>query len=741
MLVYDVRDKGNFRTENPAESPSPQTLVYFSLFAMQPNRHSAYLIIRQGNRWTDVFRLEGGQTLVIGRASSNEIPVADERASRRHAEIYSEGDTWYLRDLGSRNGTLLNGSKIDAPTPLSPGNQIVVASCRMTFVLSLTDYVPTTNDPDGTNDSPASQTQSDLPPSITHRQSKAAMLEGADAIRRENAQGTRAGLEVLKLAFELAKLNSVDQACELALDSLLKATHCEAGGIIKFEFRTLESESDARNHKQDGNKEDSAKEEVGTKEDNGMKFGRSVRGNTTANRISIAVLAAHEVTGKAYHPPSDSVIQSILKDPSAILARNVLSDPNFVGGPESSGSHVLTTTSLIAAPLRLDDSLFGVLHLYSRVGRAELTPEDLEVTLAVAEVLSVSLSNLTRQHSLVSKLQSTSTRLEELEKQIGHTDWIGASAALKALGEQVRRVAPTQATVLIRGESGTGKELVARAIHDASSRSSKPFVAINCAALSPTLLESELFGHEKGAFTGATDRKIGKFELADGGTMLLDELGEMSLEIQAKFLRVLEGQTFERLGSNKPIRSSVRVLAATNRDLEQAVEDGRFRSDLYFRLRVIELKIPPLRNRPEDILPLAEHFLGRFRAFSGHGPTQFSDRAKEAMLAYQWPGNVRELKNAVERAHVLATSDIAEPEDLALSHLKLPGTRAAQEAVGGMGESVQQERVFREQTLEEIESEHIQATLRYTQGQKNRAASILGIERSTLDRKLKKYQS
>ena len=735
--------RGHFRTENPTKSPSPQTLVYFSLFAMQPNRHSAYLIIRQGNRWTDVFRLEGGQTLVIGRASSNEIPVPDERASRRHAEIYSEGDTWFLRDLGSRNGTLLNGSKIDAPTPLSAGNQIVVASCRMTFVLSLTDYVPPTNDPDGTNDSPASQTQSDLPPSITHRQSKAAMLEGADAIRREVSQGagfgqgTRAGLEVLKLAFELAKLTSADQACELALDSLLKATRCEAGGIIKFEFRTQDSESDAL-----GTKEAlGTKDEVGTKEESGMKYGRLVRGNTSANRISIAVLAAHEVTGKAYHPPSDSVIQSILKDPSAILARNVLSDPNFVGGPESSGSHVLTTTSLIAAPLRLDDSLFGVLHLYSRVGRSELTPEDLEITLAVAEVLSVSLSNLTRQNSLVSKLQSTSTRLEELEKQIGHTDWIGASAALKALGEQVRRVAPTQATVLIRGESGTGKELVARAIHDASSRASKPFVAINCAALSPTLLESELFGHEKGAFTGATDRKIGKFELADGGTMLLDELGEMSLEIQAKFLRVLEGQSFERLGSNKPIRSSVRVLAATNRDLEQAVEEGRFRSDLYFRLRVIELKIPPLRNRPEDILPLAEHFLGRFRAFSGHGPTQFSDRAKEAMLAYQWPGNVRELKNAVERAHVLATSDVAEPEDLALSHLKLPGTRLSQEVAGGLGENIPQEKVFREQTLEEIESEHIQATLKYTQGQKNRAASILGIERSTLDRKLKKYQS
>lgn len=683
---------------------------------MQPNRHSAYLIIRQGNRWTDVFRLEGGQRLVIGRASSNEIPVADERASRRHAEIYSEAGAWFLRDLGSRNGTLLNGSKIDAPTLLSPGNQIVVASCRMTFVLSLTDYVPPPNDPDGANDSPASQTQSELPPSITHRRSKAALLDGDGEIVRGGTVSDRVGLRVLKLAFELAQQNSIDQACELALESLLEATGCQAGGVVRFE-----SQGDSV-----PGKLASSARSVGDKQGSAA---RHVGGGLT-------VLAAQEIAGKAYHPPSEAILQSLQKDSAAILARNVLSDPSFVGGPESSGSHVLTTTSLIAAPLRMEGELYGVLHLYSRVGRPELTPEDLEITLAVAEVLSVSLGNVTRQRLLATKLESASTRLEELEKQVGRTDWVGVSAALQGLGEQVRRVAPTQATVLIRGESGTGKELIARAIHEASPRAGKPFVAINCAALSPTLLESELFGHEKGAFTGATDKKIGKFELADGGTMLLDELGEMSLEIQAKFLRVLEGQAFERLGSNKPIRSDVRVLAATNRDLEQAVEEGRFRSDLYFRLRVIELKIPPLRQRPEDILPLAEYFLKQFRERSGHGPKLFSERARAAMLAYHWPGNVRELKNAVERAHVLAVKEVAEPEDLALSHLKLPAGKSDDRDLGN--DRLTDE--YRERTLEEVENDHIQATLRYTQGQKNRAASILGIERSTLDRKLKKFQ-
>jgi len=248
------------------------------------------------------------------------------------------------------------------------------------------------------------------------------------------------------------------------------------------------------------------------------------------------------------------------------------------------------------------------------------------------------------------------------------------------------------------------------------------------------LLESELFGHEKGSFTGAVERKIGKFEQANGGTIMLDELGEMSLEIQAKFLRVLEGKAFERVGGNKPIQVDVRVIAATNRDLEQAVREGLFRSDLYFRLRVIELRVPALRQRTEDILPLAEYFLAQFRSKSGHGPSGFTEQAQLAMKKYNWPGNVLELRNSVERAYVLATGPLAGPEDLALSYLQVPGQELPKPVLPTSN-------TYQEKTIDALEQEHIEATLEYTGGQKNRAAAILGIERSTLDRKIKRFQS
>lgn len=713
---------------------------------MQPNTRSAYLIIRQGNRWTDVFRLEMAQSLVIGRASSNEIPIADERASRRHAEVFFQDDRWLVRDLGSRNGTFLDGVKIDTTCPLTPGSQIVVGSCRMTFVHSLEDFVPPPMDSDELAGSPPSQTQSDMEPSITHRQARTSLLESramdagelvladsipdAPSVARVGAQSqtvppaksppdrrmdeearTPFGLdapprdappvafELLQLAFDLAQQTSVNSACELALQRLLQTVKCHAGGILRLEPEPTKGASPKPSSRD---------------------------ANTQASRV--VIMAAHERSGRPYHPVSDSIIATLKRDPAGILARNVASDSQLLGSERNAASHVLNTTSLIAAPIRIEQSLFGLIHLYVRVTEPDLTPADLEVALAIADVLAVSLKNLMHQQSLESNLKSTKNRLEELEQRLGHGDWIGSSDSMRQLREQVQRVAPTQATVLIRGESGTGKELVARAIHDRSSRAAGPFIAINCAALTSTLLESELFGHEKGAFTGATDRKLGKFELAHTGTLMLDELGEMSLEIQSKFLRVLEGQVFERVGGSKPIHVDVRVIAATNRDLETAVKSGQFRSDLYFRLRVIELKTPALRQRQDDVLPLAEFFLKQFRSRSGHGPTGFSPRAQRAMLEYHWPGNVRELKNCVERAVVLATGQLAEPEDLALSHLQVPGSENSH--------SSQPE--YRERTLEQIEQEHIEATMQHTGGQKNRAASILGIERSTLDRKLKK---
>jgi Nif-specific regulatory protein len=299
------------------------------------------------------------------------------------------------------------------------------------------------------------------------------------------------------------------------------------------------------------------------------------------------------------------------------------------------------------------------------------------------------------------------------------------------LQQAIVQAAPSRATVLIRGESGTGKELVARAIHYASPRQKGPFVCLNCAALSETLLESELFGHEKGAFTGATERKIGKFEAADRGTLMLDEIGEMSPSIQAKFLRVLEGHQFERVGGNQAIKVDVRVIAATNRDLEKDVAEGKFRRDLYFRLHVVEILVPPLRKRIEDVIELAAYFLERFNSETGKKIRGFTPAALEQMQKYRWPGNVRELKNVIERAVVLTQGDRVEAGDLALSSLA-PSSES--------GEIPQPISNYEPMALVDVERRHILATLNAEGWNKSRTAAILGIERSTLDRKIRRYE-
>lgn len=305
---------------------------------------------------------------------------------------------------------------------------------------------------------------------------------------------------------------------------------------------------------------------------------------------------------------------------------------------------------------------------------------------------------------------------------------------MQDITEQIAMAAETRSTVLIRGESGVGKELVASAVHYSSPRKKQPFICLNCAALPEDLLASELFGHERGAFTGATERKIGKLEAANGGSLMLDEIGEMSLASQAKFLRVLEGHPFERVGGNKPIQVDVRVIAATNRDLEQEVLAGRFRKDLFFRLRVIEIFVPPLRDRRSDISELATHFFEQYRAETGKRLRGFTTEAMNKLLNYDWPGNVRELKNVVERAVVFARDEWILPEHLLLSHLTQPEPASVPPAV-------KRDVAFRPVPLEEVELDHIQRVLEYTKGNKSQAAILLGIGRPTLDRKLRKIAS
>ncbi|MBY0514463.1 MAG: sigma-54 dependent transcriptional regulator [Gemmataceae bacterium] len=304
---------------------------------------------------------------------------------------------------------------------------------------------------------------------------------------------------------------------------------------------------------------------------------------------------------------------------------------------------------------------------------------------------------------------------------------VGSAPAMQDVYRLVRLAAPKSAHVLLIGETGTGKEVIARAVHKLSKRADGPFVRVNCGALHENLLESELFGHEKGAFTGATERMIGKFEAADDGTIFLDEIGEMALTTQAKFLRVLEGHPFERVGGNTPIKVDVRVVAATNRPLEEAVRAGTFRRDLFFRLQVVQLDVPPLRDRVDDVPLLAEHFLKRFVRETGRKIRGFSDGAVSKLKSYRWPGNVRELRNVIERAVALGSGPVIDATDIWLSELDVGGP-----VVGASGG-------YRPETLDEVEKRHILATLQHTDWNKSQAAAVLGIERSTLDRKIKGY--
>jgi two-component system nitrogen regulation response regulator NtrX len=307
---------------------------------------------------------------------------------------------------------------------------------------------------------------------------------------------------------------------------------------------------------------------------------------------------------------------------------------------------------------------------------------------------------------------------------------VGKSAVIEALRQQIATAAPTNGRVLIHGENGAGKELVARAIHGLSARRDGPFVEVNCAAIPEELIESELFGHERGAFTGAVARRRGKFELAQGGTLFLDEIADMSLKTQAKVLRVLEEQAFERVGGKETIRVDVRVLAASNRDLAELIAHGRFREDLYYRLNVIPIEVPPLRKRKEDLPALVEHFVALFCHENGKRPKTVSVEALAYFLSYDWPGNVRELRNMVERLVIMSPRDVIGPEDLP------PPLRPREEAAAP--EEIQRERTLRE-ARDAFERAYILAELRAHDGNVTRTAEKLGIERSHLYRKLKAY--
>lgn len=320
-----------------------------------------------------------------------------------------------------------------------------------------------------------------------------------------------------------------------------------------------------------------------------------------------------------------------------------------------------------------------------------------------------------------------------LKQQIeGRYEMVGQSPALTEIRNQIARVAPTNGRVLILGESGTGKELIARAVHKMSHRAKNPFIKVNCAAIPEELIESELFGSDRGAFTGAVRTRDGKFLQADGGTLFLDEIGDMSLAVQAKVLRALEQGEFERVGGAKTFRVDVRVIAATNKNLHAEVEQGKFREDLYFRLNVVPLTAPPLRERREDIPALAEHFLNAYADENGFLPKTLSVEARDLLLQYDWPGNIRELKNLVERLSIMVSGDTIYPGDLpTLDGMTIPKQSSTFPDLGA-GKTLRQVR-------EAVERHYIAEALVRHKGNVTRASSALGIERTNLHKKIKQY--
>jgi formate hydrogenlyase transcriptional activator len=380
--------------------------------------------------------------------------------------------------------------------------------------------------------------------------------------------------------------------------------------------------------------------------------------------------------------------------------------------------------SYVVVPLIAMDTTIGTLHLGSMSpGRFKNVDKEFLSLISKQIALAINNANCIREiEDLKEKIEGENVYLqEEIKLEHNFEEIVGQSSKLKSVLKQIELVAKTDSTVLIRGETGTGKELIARAIHNLSSRKDRPLIKVNCPAIPSGLIESELFGHEKGAFTTALIQKIGKFELADCGTIFLDELGDLPLDAQAKLLRVIQEREFERVGGNKSIRVDVRIIAATNRSLEQAVSNGSFRSDLFFRLNVFPINIPPLRERKEDILLLAKYFIQKFMNKLGKNLKSVSDSTLKGLMDYNWPGNIRELENIIERAVILSTNDkLNIPNNL--FRINISSAQSYQK-------------------LDDLERSHIIQTLTDTgwriNGEKG-AAKILGINPNTLRSRMEK---
>jgi transcriptional regulator with GAF, ATPase, and Fis domain len=550
------------------------------------------------------FSLACGE-LSIGRDPSNHVWITDPALSRQHCLLTRKGDQFIIRDLGSRNGTSVNGMAVDE-VQLQHGDQISVGTSVFMFLLE--------GGEEGLQRSEVEFTETKiLGNSPVLPQPEDAFHLQPDKLLSQLPQTAHWPSDLnalLKLATRIGGIWDLESLQWQLLGFIFDVVPAERGAILLFEHD---------------------------------------------DEFSSAV-AWDRVRGPD-HPVqvSRTIVQRVVRERVGLVVNDIFSDE---GLRQVHTVVELRIRSVLCVPLTAAERVLGAIYLDSQHRSDQFDESRLQVMTAIAGIAALALGN-------VRYMEQLRKENHELRAEINlEHNMVGGSQAMRKVFQLIRRVAPTDSTVLIEGESGTGKELVARAIHRNSPRAERPFVAINCAAIPDTLLESELFGHEKGAFTGASGLKKGKLELAEGGTLFLDEISELASGLQAKLLRVLQEREFERVGSAHPIKLDIRVVAATNKSLAELAKTGAFRKDLYHRLNVVALTMPALRDRREDIPALTEHFIAKASRKCKMRPKPLSAEARACLMNYDWPGNIRELENAVERALVLGSTNTILPDDL-----------------------------------------------------------------------------
>ena len=548
----------------------------------------------------------------IGRDPANIVAIVDPSVSRKHCLLRRDGDgRFQIRDLESRNGTLVNGVAIKEQW-LRHGDEIATGDSLFLFLLEEDEKVASLSQVELDDGQPMAETRLIYP--------KEAVYLQPDRLLKELPATSHIGRNLnalLKISRVVHAIRDLDELQAQLLDLIFEVLPAGRGAILLS----------------DGEGQDF----------NSMYAKTRHAGQPQRVRVS------------------RTIARKAMKENVAILGTDVPSSGNLREVQSLVASDV---RSLLCVPLSVFQKTIGCIYLDSTNAANRFNEEHLQLMAGVAGVSAVALDNARRLQWLEQENQRLSTEIRQDQSLVGE------GARMKEIFQFLARVAPSDSTVLITGESGTGKELVAKALHRNSPRSNRPFVAINCAAIPETLLEDDLFGHERGAFTGAVSQKKGRLEVADGGVVFLDEIGDLAPALQVKLLRVLQEREFERVGGTHPTKVNIRLIAATNRNLEEAVRNSQFRQDLYYRLAVVSVTMPPLRERREDIPMLTRHFVQKHAIRCRVKARPISREAMAALVNYEWPGNVRELENAIERALVMGSSEMVLLEDLPESLLE-----------------------------------------------------------------------